>query len=53
MQTESFRFLGVEAQTLAGRAQNAGAVAVRVFGNYEEQPYDRETSTDLIVVAVK
>ncbi len=53
MQTESIRFLGVEAQTLADCAQNAGAVAVRVFGNYEEQPYDRETSTDLIVVAVK
>ena len=53
MQTESIRFLGIEAQTLADCAQNAGAVAVQVFGNYEEQPYDRENSADLIVVARK
>jgi len=53
MQTDSIRFLGIEAQTLADCAENGGAAAVRVFGGYEEQPYDRETSTDLIVAATK
>lgn len=53
MQTESIPFLGIEADALNEIARKAGASAVQVVGNYQEQPYDRDNSVDLIVVAEK
>jgi SAM-dependent methyltransferase len=53
MQTESIPFLGIESDALCEIARKAGASAVQVFGNYQEQFYDRDSSVDLIVVAEK
>jgi len=53
MQTESIPFLGFEAHALSEIARKAGASAVQLVGNYQEQPYDRDNSVDLIVVAEK
>jgi len=53
MQTESVPFLGIEAEALNEMARQAGASTVRVLGNYQEQPYDRNNSMDLIVIAEK
>lgn len=53
MQTESVPILGIEAEKLDQTLHNAGASKVRIFGNYQEQPYNRESSVDLIAVAEK
>jgi hypothetical protein len=46
-------FLGLEATTLEQWAREAGADTVEVYGSYHHEPYRRETSTDLIVLASK
>jgi SAM-dependent methyltransferase len=46
-------FLGLEAATLEQWAREAGAGTIEVFGSYHREPYHREQSTDLIVVATK
>jgi SAM-dependent methyltransferase len=46
-------FLGFEATTLEQWARAAGADTVDTYGGYQHEPYQRETSTDLIVVARK
>ena len=51
VQTDSVPLLGLEAAELERMARQAGAVRVECFGGYADQPYDRERSTDLIVVA--
>jgi SAM-dependent methyltransferase len=51
--SESVPFLGFEATTLQQWAQAAGAGTVEVYGGYQSEPYQRETSADLIVVARK
>jgi len=48
---ESVPFLGLEAAELEAAARRAGAAQVSLFGGYQQQPYDRQTSVDLIVVA--
>lgn len=53
MQCESVRFLGIEAEELEQIVRRAGASNVRLLGNYNNQPYDREASVDLIVIAEK
>jgi SAM-dependent methyltransferase len=53
MQHESAEILGLEADTLEQISRRAGATDVRLFGGYENQPYDRQQSVDLIVVAQK
>jgi SAM-dependent methyltransferase len=53
LQTESVPFLGIEADTLDDIVRRAGASSVQVFGDYQEQPYDRDSTVDLIVVAEK
>jgi SAM-dependent methyltransferase len=53
MQTESVPLLGLEADKLAETLQSAGASKVQTFGDYQEQPYNRDSSVDLIVVAEK
>jgi SAM-dependent methyltransferase len=44
-------FLGLEAEELSRCAKNAGASEIAFFGSYGEEPYDRLTSPDLIMVA--
>ena len=44
-------FLGFEAATLERWARAAGAGSVEVYGSYHDEPYQRSSSTDLIVVA--
>jgi hypothetical protein len=51
MASESSRFLGLEAVTLTHWAKAAGADAVALYGGYDRAPYERESSTDLIVVS--
>jgi SAM-dependent methyltransferase len=53
MRGQSARLLGLEAPELERMARQAGAGRVEVFGGYQEQPYDREESVDLIILAEK
>lgn len=48
---ESPQFLGLEAGELEAVARQAGAAEVRFFGGYAAQPFDRESSIDLVMVA--
>lgn len=50
---ESPQFLGLESGELAAMARQAGAAEVEFFGGYVAQPFHRETSVDLVVVAKK
>lgn len=49
--SESVPFLGLEQGALEQMARDAGAAHVEFFGSYQEQPYDRQKSVDLIMVA--
>ena len=53
MQSESVPFLGLEAEELGRLVRSAGATEVEVFGGYQEQPYERQKSVDLLLVARK
>jgi SAM-dependent methyltransferase len=53
MQHESVEFLGLEADMLEQLSRKAGAANVHLFGGYENQPYDRQESVDLVLVAEK
>lgn len=53
MQTDSIGFLGLEAAALEVMARRAGAMKVAFFGGYQQQPYDRRESVDLVMVAEK
>lgn len=53
MTTDTISFLGLEAKELDAAARRAGATRVECFGGYRDEPYDRQESTDLILVAVK
>lgn len=53
MRTDSVPFLGLEADQLQQMARAVGAARGQWFGGYQDQPYERETSPDLIVVAKK
>ncbi len=53
MRNESVPFLGLEAAEVEQMALAAGAGVVRFFGGYNEQPYTRQQSTDLLMVAEK
>lgn len=44
-------FAGLEADALVALAHESGAGDVQVYGDYERQPYQVESSTDLIMVA--
>ena len=41
----------LEAADLAAMARRNGGAEVEFFGGYQEQPYDRDTSVDLLMVA--
>jgi glycine/sarcosine N-methyltransferase len=51
--TESIPFLGLDVDALQAILRQAGAVDLQCFGGYQEQPYDRTHSTDLLLVAQK
>jgi SAM-dependent methyltransferase len=53
LRTDAPKFLGLEASGLAEIAKAAGAAQVDIFGGYRGQPYERETSVDLVVIAWK
>ena len=38
---------------LASMAEMAGGVEIRFFGGYQDEPYERQASVDLIMVAQK
>ena len=53
LHSESVPLLGIEAADLERMARDAGATEVAFFGGYQEQPYDRAASVDLLMVARK
>jgi len=53
MRGESARLLGLEAPELERMARRAGAARVEVFGGYQQQPYNRQQSIDLLIVSEK
>jgi len=50
---QSAQLLGLEAPELERMARQAGAGQVGVLGGYQEQPYDRQESVDLLIIAEK
>jgi hypothetical protein len=50
---ESTPFLGLEAAQLDAIARRCGGGEVACFGGYRGEPYERETSTDLIMAVRK
>jgi SAM-dependent methyltransferase len=50
---ESVPFLGLEPAGLEQAARDAGAASVDFFGGYRDQPYDRQESVDLVMLASK
>jgi len=53
MEAESVPLLGLEADELEQMVRAAGASRGEFFGGYQDEPYDRQTSVDLILVARK
>ena len=51
--SEATPFLGFEASALERFARDAGAKRVAFHGGYGGQPYDRQESVDLLMVAEK
>jgi SAM-dependent methyltransferase len=53
MRGETAQLLGLDAAELERMARHAGAAKVSLFGGYQGQPYDRQQSVDLLLVAEK
>jgi glycine/sarcosine N-methyltransferase len=53
LQHDSTPFLGLEAAELESMARAAGASEIRLFGGYRDEPFDRQNSIDVIMVANK
>jgi hypothetical protein len=53
LKSESVPLLGIERKSLKAAAQQAGADRIEFRGGYEGQLYEREQSTDLIMLARK
>jgi SAM-dependent methyltransferase len=51
LRAESTLLLGFEAADLERMARNSGATEIHFFGGYQDHPYEREKSTDLLLVA--
>lgn len=51
VRSESTRLLGLEADQLSASARRAGAREVQLWGGYAGEPYLRESSVDLVLVA--
>ncbi|MEN6459021.1 MAG: class I SAM-dependent methyltransferase [Thermoguttaceae bacterium] len=53
LHSESTRLVALEAGDLERMAIDGGAKVVEFFGGYDQQPYDRQQSLDLVMVARK
>lgn len=53
MRHETVRFLGLETADVERAARAAGALEVQFFGGYQDQPYQRDKSSDMIAVIRK
>jgi glycine/sarcosine N-methyltransferase len=53
MRSESPQLLGLESSELAEAAKRGGAARVEFFGGYQDQPFDRQQSADLLMIAGK
>ena len=51
LQTECVPWLGLEVADLQSMLEAAGAGEIRFFGGYQDQPYDRAQSVDLLMMA--
>lgn len=51
MHSESVPFLGFEAAELERMAMEGGATRIKFYGGYQNRPFDRKKSVDLIMVA--
>ena len=51
LESQSAPLLGLAAVDLQAAAHSNGAAVVEFYGGYEGQPYERETSVDMIMVA--
>jgi len=47
------QFLGIHPEALESIARECGAGSMHFCGGYQDQPYDADNSTDLIMVARK
>lgn len=52
-ESESVPFLALEAEELGRLVEAAGAEGIGLYSNQRRQPYDRQSSVDLILVAKK
>jgi hypothetical protein len=53
LRAQSVPFLGLRAEDLATAARGAGAANVEFLGSHSAEPYDPQSSTDLILVVTK
>lgn len=53
MRSESVRLLALDTADLEQMANGAGAAGVEFFGNYQDSPFERQKSVDLIAVIEK
>lgn len=53
MRTECASFLSFEASDLERMLRQAGAQQVELWGGYQQQPYDRANSVDLVIVGIR
>jgi SAM-dependent methyltransferase len=53
LRSESTPLFGIEAPELERMTKEAGAKKVTLFGGYQDQPYERQASVDLVLVAEK
>jgi len=53
MRSDCVPLLGLEASDLEHHMREHGASRVSIFGGYQNQPYDRQKSADLVIVAEK
>jgi hypothetical protein len=53
MRSESTPFLGLDPADLDRMARAGGAKKIAIFGGYQDQPYDRQQSVDLLMVVEK
>jgi glycine/sarcosine N-methyltransferase len=51
LRNESLPLLGLEAGDLEQMTRQAGAAEVTLWGGYQDQPYDRRKSVDLVMLA--
>lgn len=53
LKSQSVPFLGLTSPQMTAAAELAGATAIHLFGGYRGQPYDAESSADLMMIATR